>query len=75
MNSLTGTLGNLGGSDPLAPVQGVVNQVVGTLSGAGAGSGSPITPITNLVGGLQNALPTSGNAAGGHSARQNPKAL
>jgi hypothetical protein len=39
-------LGNLGGTNPLAPVQGVVNQVVGTL--AGAGGGNPIAPITNL---------------------------
>ncbi|ONW81685.1 hypothetical protein A8F02_29815, partial [Burkholderia cenocepacia] len=44
--------------NPLAPVQGVVNQVVGTLSGA-AGN-SPIAPITNLVSGLTG----GGNPAG-----------
>jgi hypothetical protein len=43
-------------------VQGVVNQVVGSLSGVGGSN--PIAPITNLVSGLQNALPTGGNAAG-----------
>ncbi|KEZ00815.1 hypothetical protein GQ57_38725, partial [Burkholderia sp. MSh2] len=60
VGTVTGALGGIGGgSNPLAPVQGVVNQVTGALGGVGGGN-----PAGALTGALNTATGTLGNAVG-----------
>ena len=59
---MTGALGNLGGSNPLAPVQGVVNQVVGTLGNSNA-VGTATNALGNAVGSVVGALGNLGGSS------------
>ncbi|MBC8831056.1 hypothetical protein IAI13_32595, partial [Escherichia coli] len=52
VNTITGALGNVGGAgSPLAPVQGVVTQLAGTL-----GNGDPAGALTNALNSVTGAL-------------------
>ncbi|RQR69530.1 hypothetical protein DIE11_33185, partial [Burkholderia sp. Bp9012] len=70
VNALQGALGGAGGTvTPLAPVQGVVNQVTGALAG-----GNPAGALGTATGTLSNAVGTVTGALGNVGGGANPLA-